>query len=172
MLKNKSNKKQKKSRQEINDASWELKRKRKHKGLPSGSRFNGDLQSKTESVSKSSDDPRIGSKKPIALVITQSELKKKEQIKEPTIHTEKKSLQATRALLPEQELEQLENDDTLEKLLDLVEQDVKLTPEQQHYLDSKLDRIDELMQQLGYLDDDSDEVNNKKEDIVGLLKRK
>ena len=33
----KQKQKQKKSRQEINEASRELKRKRKHKGLPSGS---------------------------------------------------------------------------------------------------------------------------------------
>jgi len=56
-------------------------------------------------------------------------------------------------------------------LLDLVEQNGKLTKEQQTYLDSKLNRIDELMQELGYTDDDFEDLDDQKEDIVSLLKR-
>ena len=56
-------------------------------------------------------------------------------------------------------------------LLDLVEQNGKLTKEQQTYLDSRLNRIDELMQELGYTDDDFEDLDDGKEDIVSLLKR-
>ena len=78
-------------------------------------------------------------------------------------------------LTPQQELEQLENDTKLDHLLDLVEQGKTLTDDQQSYLDNKLDRIDQLMKQLGIEDDDfedDEELDEPKEDIVGLLKRK
>ncbi|MCX8581064.1 MULTISPECIES: Der GTPase-activating protein YihI [unclassified Gilliamella] len=153
MLKNKS----KKTRQEINEESRELKRKRKHKGLPSGSRFNGKQNNKkTSNIIK---DPRIGSKKPISLVQTDDPIIKVNQPKKVK-------------LTPEQELDQLENDTKLDHLLDLVEQGKTLTNEQQSYLDNKLDRIDQLMKQLGYEDNDfDDELEEPKEDIVSLLKR-
>lgn len=153
MLKNKS----KKTRQEINEESRELKRKRKHKGLPSGSRFNGKQNNKkTSNIIK---DPRIGSKKPISLVQTDDPIIKVNQPKKVK-------------LTPQQELDQLENDTKLDHLLDLVEQGKTLTNEQQSYLDNKLDRIDQLMKQLGYEDNDfDDELEEPKEDIVSLLKR-
>ncbi|MCX8662962.1 Der GTPase-activating protein YihI [Gilliamella sp. B2911] len=153
MLKNKS----KKTRQEINEESRELKRKRKHKGLPSGSRFNGKQNNKkTSNIIK---DPRIGSKKPISLVQTDDPIIKVNQPKKVK-------------LTPEQELDQLENDTKLDHLLDLVEQGKTLTNEQQSYLDNKLDRINQLMKQLGYEDNDfDDELEEPKEDIVSLLKR-
>lgn len=153
MLKNKS----KKTRQEINEESRELKRKRKHKGLPSGSRFNGKQNNKkTSNIIK---DPRIGSKKPISLVQTNDPIIKVNQPEKVK-------------LTPQQELDQLENDTKLDRLLDLVEQGKTLTNEQQSYLDNKLDRIDQLMKQLGYEDNDfDDELEEPKEDIVSLLKR-
>ncbi|MWN90026.1 GTPase-activating protein [Gilliamella sp. Pra-s65] len=165
MLKNKSKQKTKKSRQEINEESRELKRKRKHKGLPSGSRFNNGESNKNKNTSKVVKDPRIGSKKPISLIAEDSSNR---------VKPVKQSKPIKMVLSPQQELEQLENDPKLDMLLDLVEQNSKLTKEQQAYLDSKLNRIDELMQELGYTDDDFDELEDqdeKKEDIVSLLKR-
>lgn len=172
--------KQKKSRQEINDASWELKRKRKHKGLPSGSRFNNDQQNKTELTTKQTIDRRIGSKKPISLIEVKNDVKIAASIANPTETWAFKKAgnefvaqrNKSKTLSPEQELEQLENDPLLDQLLDLVEQNQKLTKEQQSYLDNKLDRIDQLMKQLGYLEEENEPENEKKEDIVGLLKRK
>lgn len=163
MLKTKSKLKPKKSRQEINEESRELKRKRKHKGLPSGSRFNNSDGKKNKKASTLNTDPRIGSKKPIALVADDATSK-------PVLVKEPKPIK--KRLSPQEGLEQLENDEKLEQLLDLVESDSKLTKEQQSYLDSKLNRIEELMQQLGYSDDDfDDEQDESKEDIVNLLKR-
>ena len=162
MLKTKSKQKPKKSRQEINEESRELKRKRKHKGLPSGSRFNNTDNNKNNNTQKAVKDPRIGSKTPIALVVDTNTNTTK-VVKQPK---PKKTV-----LSPQQELEQLENDPKLDMLLDLVEQNGKLTKEQQTYLDSKLNRIDELMQELGYTDDDFEDLDDGKEDIVSLLKR-
>lgn len=161
MLKNKSKQKSKISRQEINEASRELKKKRKHKGLPSGSRFNNNDDSQNQKSTKAIKDPRVGSKKPISLVVTDSTNVSKMTKASKPIKT---------ILSPEQELDQLENDLKLEQLLDLVEQHSKLTQEQQLYFDSKLQRIDELMQELGYTDADFDDVEEKPEDIVSLLK--
>ena len=164
MLKNKSKLKPKKTRQEINEESRELKRKRKHKGLPSGSRFNGPDNNQNKKSTNTIKDPRIGSKKPISLLQT-NDSSIKNKVNQP---------QKTK-LTPQQELEQLENDTKLDHLLDLVEQGKTLTDDQQSYLDNKLDRIDQLMKQLGIEDDDFDEdeeLEESKEDIVGLLKRK
>ena len=164
MLKNKSKLKPKKTRQEINEESRELKRKRKHKGLPSGSRFNGSDNNQNKKSTNTIKDPRIGSKKPISLLQT-NDSSIKNKVNQP---------QKTK-LTPQQELEQLENDTKLDHLLDLVEQGKTLTDDQQSYLDNKLDRIDQLMKQLGIEDDDfedDEELDETKEDIVGLLKRK
>ena len=163
MLKNKSKLKPKKTRQEINEESRELKRKRKHKGLPSGSRFNGQDNNQNKKSTNTIKDPRIGSKKPISLL----------QTNDSTIKNKVNQPQKIK-LTPQQELEQLENDNKLDHLLDLVEQGKTLTDDQQSYLDNKLDRIDQLMKQLGIEDDDLDddeEFDEPKEDIVSLLKR-
>lgn len=162
MLNKKSKQNTKKSRQEINEESRELKKKRKHKGLPSGSRTNNDDGKQNRKSTKVIKDPRIGSKKPISLVTTGS-------VNENKTVKALKSIKIS--LSPEQELNQLENDPKLEQLLDLVEQNSKLTKEQQAYLDSKLKRIDELMQKLGYSDEDFDDIEEKAEDIISLLKR-
>ena len=49
---------------------------------------------------------------------------------------------------------------------------IPLSSEDQAWVDAKLDRIDELMQQLGlsYDDDEDEEEEDKKEDMMRLLK--
>lgn len=155
-------KKQKKSREEINALSRLLKRKKKHKGLPSGSRIGSNKVPTTQSNTTSL-DPRIGSKKPIPLVPLSEN-------KQPT--TQPKPTAKSKHLSAEQELAQLEENLYLEQLLDLVEGDTPLTPKQQQDLDKMLNRIDELMQQLGYTDSFEDEQNEINEDIVSILKQR
>lgn len=157
-------KKPKLSRDELNEQSKQVKRKRKHKGLPSGSRLQNTEQSKTKQL-KIAQDPRIGSKKPVPLT---GSAKPKAQPKKTEIVSIK-----TKNLTPEKELELLENDPYLEKLLDLMEDGEELSSKQQQDLDKMLDRIDELMNQLGYSqeDDDIDGDAEVKEDIVSLLKK-
>ncbi|WP_392561693.1 Der GTPase-activating protein YihI [Orbus sturtevantii] len=156
-------KKPKLSREEINEQSKQLKRKRKHKGLPSGSRFNNGETSSSKQL-KEVHDARIGSKKAIPLIATKPNSK-------PIVKKAPNALKQK----PEEELQQLENDPYLEKLLDLIDEGEVLTSKQQQDLDRILDRIDALMKQLGYADDDIEDEDDDfatKEDIVGLLKKR
>ncbi|MBC9130226.1 GTPase-activating protein [Frischella sp. Ac13] len=157
-------KKTKLSRAEINEQSRLLKRKKKHKGLPSGSRINQTNQSTTKTTQTVSDS-RIGSKKPIPLIVTEttSSITK--------THSNAKTIDVKK-LSPEKELQELENNPYLEQLLDMVEDDLQLSIQQQQDLNTMLDRIDELMQQLGYVDDELIEETEMQEDIMSLLKRR
>lgn len=157
-------KKTKLSRAEINEQSRLLKRKKKHKGLPSGSRINQTNLSTTKTTQTVSDS-RIGSKKPIPLIVTETTSSiTKTHINAKTIEVKK--------LSPEQELQELENNPYLEQLLDMVEDDLQLSIQQQQDLNTMLDRIDKLMQQLGYVDDELIEDTEMQEDIMSLLKRR
>jgi len=75
-------------------------------------------------------------------------------------------------LSPQAELDMLENDERLDALLERLEAGEKLNAEEQKWVDAKLDRIDELMQQLGlsYEDDEDDEEEEKQDDMMRLLK--
>lgn len=152
--------KKKKTRQEINDECRLLKKKRKHKGLPSGHRQVADenQQRKPNQLPKS--DRRIGSKKPIPLIVDNI----------ATISSINTNKSAKIALSPEQELEKLENDPKLEQLLDRVDLGETLTKQEQHYLERNLARIDELMNLLGYEYDDQSE-ESEHEDIMKLLRQ-
>ncbi|RKS86986.1 hypothetical protein DES39_0192 [Orbus hercynius] len=159
-------KKPSKSREEINEQSRQLKRKRKHKGLPSGSRIQG-----ADNTSKKNDnvinDPRIGSKKPIPLVANGA-------VSQTKPHKTKPVTAKPIKLTPEKELEQLENDPYLDQLLDLIDEGETLSNKQQQDLDRMLDRIDALMNQLGLTieeDEDNEFADDTKEDIVSLLKK-
>ncbi|SXH07222.1 GTPase activator [Klebsiella pneumoniae] len=69
------------------------------------------------------------------------------------------------------ELELLENDERLDALLERLEEGGTLNAEEQSWVDAKLDRIDELMQQLGLsYDDEDEEEEERQEDMMRLLK--
>lgn len=67
----------------------------------------------------------------------------------------------------------MENDDRLDALLQRLEQDETLSMEERRYVDQALDRIDELMTELGIelIDDDDEDAQTNQEDILQLLKR-
>ena len=74
-------------------------------------------------------------------------------------------------LSPQAELELLENDERLDALLERLEEGGTLNAEEQSWVDAKLDRIDELMQQLGLsYDDEDEEEEERQEDMMRLLK--
>ncbi len=74
-------------------------------------------------------------------------------------------------LSPQAELELLENDERLDALLERLEEGGTLNAEEQGWVDAKLDRIDELMQQLGLsYDDEDEEEEERQEDMMRLLK--
>lgn len=118
-----------------------LKKLKKRKGKKAGSRHS-DGEQATSKAKQAEKDPRLGSKKPIPLIVEEKPHPKSAQAKK------------VRKLDAEQELQQLENDAQLTVLLDRIENGEKLGAGLQAYVDEKLDRIEQLMAQLGLLDDE------------------
>lgn len=152
----------KKSREELNAEGRERKRQKKHRGNPAGNRQQ-EAENKQQAKNTAPKDPRIGSKKPIPLIV--GDAPKVAKKKAPPVKSEPVRL------TPEQELDLLENDARLDELLSRLENGEKLNAEEQAYTEKTLDRIDELMVELGIeFEDDDDE--EKTEDIMQLLKGK
>ncbi|QLB16626.1 GTPase-activating protein [Mannheimia varigena] len=140
------------TRYELDAQAREEKRKRKHKGLPTGSR-NADPAEQKKAVEKEVKDPRIGSRKKVPLMVEfVNQPEKGRTIKPVPVELVKPTLS------PEQELEQLENNECLNQLLDDLEAGKTLSAEDQKFMNECLDRIDELMTELGieFEDDDAD----------------
>ena len=154
-------KQRRKTREELNQEARDRKRDKKHRGHAPGSRASGREGASGSNTQKQQKDPRIGSKKPIALGVTDAPVVKQHKPK-----SEKPMLS------PQAELDMLENDERLDALLERLEEGETLTAEEQTWVDAKLDRIDELMQQLGlsYDDEEEDEEEEGKEDMMRLLR--
>ncbi|MCU7784986.1 Der GTPase-activating protein YihI [Lelliottia amnigena] len=150
-----------KTREELNQEARDRKRVKKHSGHSAGSRANGSSASGSAAQNSKQKDPRIGSKTPIPLGVTDTPVVKQHKPK-----SEKPMIS------PQAELDMLENDERLDALLERLEAGEKLNAEEQKWVDAKLDRIDELMQQLGlsYEDDEDDEEEEKQDDMMRLLK--
>ncbi|PSW13099.1 GTPase-activating protein [Photobacterium sanctipauli] len=118
------------------------KKDKKRKGLKSGSRHSSVKVEDARAAAKRK-DPRHGSKKPVPLII---------EPKKPMTKQE-------RRLTAEQELAMLENDAQLMILLDRIEAGEKLGAGLQKQVDEKLDRIEQLMDQLGLLEEDEPEMD-------------
>lgn len=145
-------KNRKPTRYELDAQAREEKRKRKHKGLPTGSR-NADPAEQKKAVVKEVKDPRIGSRKKVPLMVEFVNQPEKGRIIKPV---QVEPVKPT--LSPEQELEQLENNECLNQLLDDLEAGKTLSAEDQKFMNECLDRIDELMTELGieFEDEDTD----------------
>ncbi|QNS14944.1 Der GTPase-activating protein YihI [Mannheimia bovis] len=141
------------TRYELDALAREEKRKRKHKGLPTGSR-NADPAEQKKAVEKEVKDPRIGSRKKVPLMVEfVNQPEKGRTIKPVPVEAVKPTLS------PEQELEQLENNECLNQLLDDLEAGKTLSIEDQKFMNECLDRIDELMTELGIEFEDEDGDN-------------
>ncbi|MFB4358811.1 Der GTPase-activating protein YihI [Pantoea sp. BS_4] len=152
-----------KSREEINNEARDRKRDKKHRGHASGSRANPQAQSSNGKQAAPAKDPRIGSKKPVSLIVDDNAAPAK--TKKVTAKPAKQKV----VLTPEEELAQLENSERLDALLDRLEKGETLSSEDQGWLDVTLDRIDELMEQLGIAMDEEDDPEAE-EDMYRLLK--
>lgn len=126
-------------------AALARKRKSKRKGLKSGSRHS-EGKTAQQRQAQAQRDPRLGSKKPIQLVV------------EAKPHPKSAEAKKARRLSAEQELEMLENDAQLNVLLDRIENGDSLGAGLQQYVDEKLDRIEVLMKQLGLFEEGEPEV--------------
>ncbi|HHQ4540820.1 TPA: Der GTPase-activating protein YihI [Aeromonas veronii] len=125
----------------------ERKRAAKRKGLKAGSRQQVE-QPKSKSGNSQSKDPRIGSRKPVVLVVDD----KQKKLAAPNALKEKKLV-----MTPEQELASIENDDRLNDLLDRLDAGETLEAAEQAWVDQRVDRYQELMDELGIIDNDDDE---------------
>ena len=125
----------------------ERKRAAKRKGLKAGSRQQVE-QPKNKSGNSQSKDPRIGSRKPVVLVVDDKQ-------KKPAVPKAVKEKQLV--MTPEQELASIENDDRLNDLLDRLDAGETLEAAEQTWVDQRVDRYQELMDELGIIDNDDDE---------------
>jgi len=134
-----------------------LKRTKKRKGLTSGSRTaeNQDKQ-KQSGHSRKNQDPRVGSKKPILLVAAPTPVAQPVAVK---VKQPKPAM--VEAVVPtmsfEQELDLLENDARLSALLVRLDNDEVLSQDDQDYVDTRVERHEFLLAELGYDDEDFDE---------------
>ncbi|MCE0493563.1 Der GTPase-activating protein YihI [Vibrio salinus] len=142
-------------RSESDKLGRELKKQKKRKGLKSGSRHSQEEAHVVKSGSKAK-DPRIGSKKKVPLIVNASE----------------KVVKQKRKLNAEQELEMLENDSQLNVLLERLDSGESLGEGLQKYVDEKLDRIEQLMKQLGLYDDFDENAEEDDEAIMPQPQKK
>lgn len=163
--KKKAANKMKKNRESLNLASRERKKQKKKRGHIAGSRYQERSNAQNSNYPSMEKDPRIGSKKPIPLLIDAKE--------EKALNTNKQKINKVEKsiLSPAEELVLLENDERLAALLTDLEEGKKLAKDEMTYVDSKLDRIDTLLKIVGIeLDDEEDD--DKPDDIMRLLKGK
>lgn len=131
----------------------ERKRAAKRKGLKAGSRQQAEQASNKNG--KQAKDPRIGSRKPVALIVEE----KSGKPVAPKPVKEKKLV-----MTPEQELAAIENDDRLNDLLDRLDAGETLEAAEQTWVDQRVDRYQELMDELGIIDNDDDEDDGSFDD--------
>ncbi|AOM41925.1 Der GTPase-activating protein YihI [Xenorhabdus hominickii] len=158
-------KQKRKSRAELDAEGRERKRQKKRRGNATGTRSNGDGSNKNRSAAKQEKDPRIGSKVSVPLIVGEKAAMVKPAVK-PVVEKAKPRLS------PQEELSMLENDERLDDLLARLEQGETLSLEDNTYVDSMLDRIDTLMEELGINLEEDDSEEEKQEDIMQLLKGK
>ncbi|MGL5290553.1 MAG: Der GTPase-activating protein YihI [Vibrionaceae bacterium] len=120
------------------------KKQAKHKGLKAGSRHSAGEKNTQQRTAQKANDPRLGSKKPVPLIV------------EAPAASKKMSLDAQKRNA-EKELELLENDPQLIVLLDRIDNGERLGAGLQAYVDEKLDKIEQLMSILGLLEPEEDE---------------
>ena len=119
--------------------------KKRGKGLAPGSRQNeGGSGSGSGGASK---DPRHGSKRKISLIAPKAEPVKVIKPKKVAV------------LSPEAELELLEQDPKLMTLLDNLDNEQSISAEDQQWLDIKMARHHQLLEELDLLDEDDDELD-------------
>ncbi|MDP8033307.1 Der GTPase-activating protein YihI [Pasteurella atlantica] len=147
--------KKQKNRYELDAQARLDKKKKKHKGLSSGARHNVTLENK-KLTSQEKKDPRVGSKKKVPLMVEFVNKPEKGKVIPPMKKTPEQVEQKP-TLAPELELTQLENNECLHQLLDDLEKGKTLSTEDQKFVDECLDRVDELMTELGIEEEEQDD---------------
>ena len=96
-------------------------------------------------------DPRIGSRKKVPLIV--------EFVNKPEKGMTIPAVKEPKKLSPEIELERLENNEILNELLDALDKGKTISKADQQFVDECLDRIAQLMEELG-IQDDEDETED------------
>jgi ribosome assembly protein YihI (activator of Der GTPase) len=135
----------------------EAKRKNKLSGNKAGTRNAGETkQTQQQNAKQGLNNKRIGSKKAVPLVIGE-----KVEVETPTvIHQPKAKViksQVTVKISPEQEVAAIENDPRLNELLEQLDSEENISQEDQSWVDKQMQRHQQLMKQLGWLDEDGEE---------------
>ncbi|MCL2896955.1 Der GTPase-activating protein YihI [Brenneria tiliae] len=151
-----------KTREELDREARDRKRQKKHRGRVAGSRAQEAGPANNSAGQRKVADPRIGSKKPVALGAQAKDVAQPR----PAVPVAKPV-----AISPEEELALLENDARLDELLDRLDSGETLSAKDQSWVDETLDRIDILMEQLGIELGDDEDDEEPKEDMLQLLKR-
>lgn len=149
------------------------KPKKKTGNQPGNRQQEAFAQKKQTQNSATNKDPRIGNKAPIDLTpqVAKTENKPKKQKQAPIAAIRMiepvESVEIDVSIL-EQELYAIEEDAQLQTILILQEDDAELTAEQVNYFNEKMERHQQLREQLGWDDDEDDEIedtdNKKSED--------
>ena len=134
------------TRYELDAKAREEKKKRKHKGLNSGSRHSA-AENNGAKVAQEVKDPRLGSRKKVPLVVEFVNKPEKGKTIQPVPVVPKK-------IDPALELARLENNEILNELLDQLDAGKTLSKADQQFVDECLDRIAQLMDELGIEDDE------------------
>ncbi|TDQ59421.1 hypothetical protein EDC45_0068 [Mesocricetibacter intestinalis] len=136
------------TRYELDAKAREEKRKKKHKGLAAGSRHSS-ADNQAGGQPTETKDPRIGSRKKVPLIV--------EFVNKPPREAKVAQKVLKDVLSPEQELERLENNECLNQLLDALDAGKTLSADEHKFVEDCLERIAQLMEQLGIEDEDEDE---------------
>lgn len=145
------------------------KRKDKLKGNKAGNRNAVESkQSAQQNQRQAKNDKRHGSKKPVALTTNDKSLETvkpkidmqpkakvvKSVVAQPKVE---QKLPLEQKLSPEKELSELENNERLNELLEQVESDQPLSKDDQAWVNKQMKRHQELMKQLGWIDEEGEE---------------
>lgn len=146
----------KESASQAKDAREE-KRKNKLSGNKAGSRnATESKQAQQKNAKQGLNNKRIGSKKPVQLVVGE----KVAEVVPKVIHKPKAKViksQETVKISPEKELAAIENDPRLNELLEQLDNEESITQEDQSWVNKQMQRHQELMKKLGWLDEDGEE---------------
>lgn len=135
----------------------EQKRKAKLKGHKAGARNTVESkQTQKKNAKQALNDKRIGSQKAVALVVEEKvEAVQPKVLLQPKAKVIKSKIEKT--LSPEKELALIENDQRLNDLLEQLDNDETLSQIDQSWVDKQTQRHQQLMKQLGWLDDEGEE---------------
>ena len=149
-------------------AARQRKRDAKRKGLKAGSRQAAAQDNGGSNQAGQKKDPRIGSRKPVSLVVAESKKPAVSKPAKPSKTPEQiaEQLAKQQQLKLEQELATIENDERLNLLLDRLDDGQSVSADDEAWLDAKLARHQELLAELGIDDEDEDEQQPSPDDLL------